>query len=495
MEWFPQHSGCCRPHPGQRHHCDPSGTHIPGTGTRSFIYSVPLSKVGNVAAMESNRQVITVTALTRLARRKLETDFPTVFVEGEISNLVTPRSGHWYFTLKDESAQLRCAMFRNRNQFMRFKPRDGMAVIVRGRVTLYEGRGEFQLIAEFIEETGDGALRRAWERLRDRLQVEGLFDEHHKQSLPLVPGHVGVLTSPSGAAIRDVLAVFGRRFPAARISVLPVQVQGEFAEHQLVRALAWANRSATEQQFDVLLVTRGGGSLEDFAAFNSERVARAIADSTIPVVCAIGHESDTCIAEFASDLRASTPSAAAELISPDTSEWLATFERLEIRLLDIVRRGVERRLLALNALVRQLRHPRTSLEANHQRLDGLEARLHTAIRGRTSQAALKLDGAAWRVRPPVQRVKAQRQNVAQLQARLLRGQMQHLTSAGARFEAAVQRLNALSPLATLERGYAIVSREGTVLQNADTVQVGDIVEARLRRGKLKANVTEVLPDA
>ena len=444
---------------------------------------------------DSNRRVMTVTGLTRLARRKLETDFPMVFVEGEISNLATPRSGHWYFTLKDESAQVRCAMFRNRNQFMRFKPRDGMAVIVRGRVTLYEGRGEFQLVAEFIEETGDGALRQAWERLRGRLQVEGLFDDRHKQQLPAVPRHIGVLTSPSGAAIRDVLAVFGRRFPAARISVLPVQVQGEFAERQIVRALDWANRAAEQQQFDVLLITRGGGSLEDFAAFNSEPVARAMADSTLPVVCAIGHESDTCIAEFVADLRAPTPSAAAELISPDSREWLAAFVGLELRLEDILRRTIERKRLALESLAKQLRQPRANLEANHQRLDGLEARLHAAIRGQISHARLRLIGATHRVRRPDERIAALGQHVGQLHSRLLNGETRLVRDAAARFDAAIQKLNTLSPLATLERGYAIVSKKGSVLLDAGGAQAGDTIEARLMQGRLRAEVTEVLPDA
>ena len=445
-------------------------------------------------AADSNRQILTVTGLTRMARRKLETDFPMVFVEGEISNLATPRSGHWYFTLKDESAQLRCAMFRNRNQFMRFKPRDGMAVIVRGRVTLYEGRGEFQLVVEFIEETGDGALRRAWERLRSRLQVEGLFDERRKRPIPPVPKRVGVLTSPSGAAIRDVLSVFGRRFPAVHIVVLPVQVQGEFAERQLVKALGLAQTRPAEEAFDVLLVTRGGGSLEDFAAFNSEKVARAIADSQIPVVCAIGHESDTCIAEFVADLRAPTPSAAAELISPDAGEWLAAFDGLELRLHEIISRALERKRHALNSQAGRLRHPRATLEQNHQRLDNLETRLQGAVSRKLSESALRLSGAASRVRPPTERTAALTRHVGQLGTRLRRAESRQLDTARARFEVSVQQLNALSPLATLERGYAIVTSEAGVVQNAEDVRPGDTIEARLREGRLQAEVTEVVPD-
>lgn len=420
----------------------------------------------------------------------LETGLPMVFVEGEISNLATPRSGHWYFTLKDENAQLRCAMFRNRNHLLRFTPKDGMQVVVRGRVTLYEGRGEFQMVAEFIEEAGDGALRRAYDRLRARLQVEGLFDDKYKRPLPHVPAHVAIVTSPTGAAIRDVIAVFRRRFPLALLSILPVQVQGEFAERQIVRALAFANQPRPDP-FDVILVTRGGGSLEDFAAFNSEAVARGIRGSTIPVVCAIGHESDTCIAEFSADLRAPTPSAAAEQITPDAAEWLGAFAGLETRLVQLMRASLERQQQALLSARRQLQHPRASLEMNMQRLDAIDLRLQSGISRTLREAARRTETTAARVRPPTAKISTLQERVTYLAERAQLIVASHARSARRNFEHTVQRMNALSPLATLERGYAIVSHDGGVLRTATAVKPGDTIEARLMTGAVTATVTNV----
>ena len=279
-----------------------------------------------------NREVLTVSDLNRNVRRLLEGEFPTVWVEGEISNFARPSSGHWYFTLKDSKAQLRCAMFRNRNQLLRFTPENGAQVTIRGRISLYEGRGEFQLIAEHLEETGDGALRRAIEELRLKLQKEGLFDEARKRKLPTVPRHVGIITSPTGAAIQDILNILERRFPAIEISILPVQVQGADSVSGIANQIEFANRYE-DNPFDLLLLTRGGGSLEDMMSFNAEIVIQAIAGSKIPMVCAVGHESDVTIADFAADLRAPTPSAAAELISPDMRELLESTVKSQQRLL------------------------------------------------------------------------------------------------------------------------------------------------------------------
>ena len=272
---------------------------------------------------QSNREILSVGDLNRAARQLLEGQFAMVFVEGEISNFARPSSGHWYFTLKDSSAQLRCAMFRNRNQSIRFAPANGQQVIVRGKISLYEGRGEYQMIAEFLEEAGDGALRRAFDKLKSQLEAEGLFAEYTKKVIPAMPRHIAIITSPTGAAIRDVLQVLKRRFPAINVSVLPVAVQGDEAPAQIVRALSQANQYV-EDPFDLILLTRGGGSLEDLWAFNTEPVARAIFASQLPVVCAVGHETDVSIADFVADLRAPTPSAAAELISPDGAEWQQT---------------------------------------------------------------------------------------------------------------------------------------------------------------------------
>jgi exodeoxyribonuclease VII large subunit len=261
----------------------------------------------------SNRDVLSVSDLTRSARMLLEEEFPNVFVEGEISNFSKPASGHWYFTLKDDKSQLRCAMFRNKNSRLRFVPRNGLQVIVRGKISLYEGRGDFQMIAEHMEEAGDGALRRAFEKLKAQLDREGLFDPAAKQPVPNLPNHLAVITSPTGAAIRDVLHVFERRFPALKVTIIPVPVQGDEAIPRIVEAIDLANRYS-DLPFDAILLTRGGGSLEDLWAFNTEPVARAIFNSALPIVSAVGHEIDITIADFVADLRAPTPSAAAELL-------------------------------------------------------------------------------------------------------------------------------------------------------------------------------------
>ncbi|MGH8173846.1 MAG: exodeoxyribonuclease VII large subunit, partial [Rhodanobacteraceae bacterium] len=270
------------------------------------------------------REILTPSALNRLARDLLEDALPLIWVEGELSNVSRPGSGHFYFTLKDSAAQVRCAMFKPRSTWLRFKPADGMHVVARGRVSLYEARGEFQLIVEHLEEAGEGALQREFERLKAQLSAEGLFDADRKRALPRFARRIGVITSPSGAAIRDVLSVIARRFPLADVEILPVPVQGREAPPviaSMIRAASAAGRH------DVLLLTRGGGSLEDLWAFNDERVARAIHASAIVVMSAIGHEIDFTIADFVADVRAPTPSAAAELLVPDAADLSRLIER------------------------------------------------------------------------------------------------------------------------------------------------------------------------
>ena len=278
----------------------------------------------------SNAEILSVSDLNKAAKSLLEGHFPMVFVEGEISNFSVPASGHWYLTLKDEGGQLRTAMFRNKNQRVRFKPRNGLKVLIRGKISLYEARGEYQFIAEHMEEAGEGELRRAFEALKQRLQTDGLFDESRKRVLPALPKHLAIITSPTGAAIRDVLSVLNRRFPALNCTIIPSQVQGEDATQQIVAALELAN-TFSEPVFDAILLTRGGGSLEDLWTFNTEPVALAIANSRIPVVSAIGHESDFTIADFVADLRAATPSAAAEILAPDKTDWMQQFDGLAQR--------------------------------------------------------------------------------------------------------------------------------------------------------------------
>ncbi|MGA7800973.1 MAG: exodeoxyribonuclease VII large subunit, partial [Gammaproteobacteria bacterium] len=284
------------------------------------------------------RDVYSVGRLNREVRAALEAGFALLWVEGELSNVARPASGHLYLTLKDAQAQVRCAMFRNRCQFLGFTPQNGMQVLVRARVSLYEPRGDFQLIIEHMEEAGDGALLRAFEALKQRLSKEGLFEEARKRPIPTLPRRVGVVTSPIGAAIRDILSVLRRRFPALPVLIYPVPVQGTDAAPQIAAAV---RRASERADCDVLIVTRGGGSLEDLWAFNEELVARAIHDSAIPVVSGVGHEIDFTIADFVADRRAPTPSAAAELVSPDQAEWLAQLRALDARLLQRLQRHLQ----------------------------------------------------------------------------------------------------------------------------------------------------------
>ncbi|MBQ62760.1 MAG: exodeoxyribonuclease VII large subunit [Gammaproteobacteria bacterium] len=415
-----------------------------------------------------NREVISVSDLNRSARRLLEGEFPMVYVEGEISNFAKPSSGHWYFTLKDDKSQLRCAMFRNRNQRIRFVPKNGVQIIARGKISLYEGRGEFQLIAEHMEEAGDGALRRAYEKLKADLLAEGLFSEARQKPLPAMPRHVGIITSPSGAAVQDVLNIMRRRFPAISISILPVQVQGDISATQIADALEFAN-GYQENPFDIILLTRGGGSLEDLWSFNTEIVARAVHASKIPVVSAVGHESDVSISDFVADLRAPTPSAAAELITPDVNEWLARVNRLGGAINDRMATVLAGHYSDLGHIARRLRHPGHRLQDLHQRLDDLESRLRNNLRYKLGTV-----------------------NLDEMYARMVTAMERTLERSQSKFQLHLQKLNTLNPLSTLERGYAIVSTpEGHIIKQADEVSPGNLVKARLAEGQITAEVRSI----
>lgn len=439
---------------------------------------------------DSNRQIISVSELNKHAKRLLESEFPLLFVEGEISNFARPRSGHWYFTLKDDKAQVRCAMFKNRNHMVRFEPRDGQQVIVRGRISLYEGRGEFQMIAEFLEDSGDGALRRAFDKLKAGLQAEGLFDETRKQPLPVMPSHIAVITSPQGAAIRDVISVMRRRFPAVHASILPVQVQGDESVAQIVEALTFANLYH-DDPFDLILLTRGGGSLEDLWSFNTEPVARAIAASRLPVVAAIGHESDVSIADFVADLRAPTPSAAAELITPDSTVLADQLTTLQRRLALSVMQKVQENEREVAHLQRRLRHPASHLNELTQRVDDLERRLSRSVTNILGNGRARL--AAVHLPSPATAVTSGHQRLARLQDKLEvaeQNRRRDLQSTLARLAA---KFNALSPLATLQRGFAIVTDadSGNVLLNSAETNTGKRIKARLSEGSLVAEVIEI----
>jgi exodeoxyribonuclease VII large subunit len=443
------------------------------------------------------REVFTVSRLNREARVLLERGLGSLWLEGEISNLSRPSSGHWYFSLKDETAQVRCAMFRQRNLLVRFAPRDGSRVLARGRVSLYEARGEFQVVIEHLEEAGEGLLRRRFEELKQRLGAEGLFESRHKQPLPRLPRRIGVITSPTGAALRDILHILARRFPSIPVLVYPVAVQGESAPREIEQALRLA---AARHECDVLIVARGGGSLEDLWAFNEEVVARAMFACPIPIVSGVGHETDFTIADLVADERAPTPSGAAERVVPDRAEWLRTFAVVTQRLSQSTRRRMNDLRLQLQVREQRLArvHPGVRLREHAQRLDELEGRMRLGIRRRLERdAALLAASRALLLRSsPAIRVQAQRIRLEAASRALAMGARASLSAARRRFELAGRTLDAVSPLATLDRGYAIVTDEaGRVLQDASSLRPGDRVEGRLARGRFSATVVGTEPGA
>ncbi len=443
--------------------------------------------------LDFERDIYSVSRLNSEVRAVLEGSFPLLWVEGEISNLAAPSSGHLYFSLKDGHAQVRCALFRSTRNRLRIRPENGMQVLLRARVSLYEGRGEFQLVAEHLEPAGEGALRQAFERLKAALAAEGLFDAARKRELPGFPRQVGVITSPSGAALRDVLSVLRRRMPGLPVVLYPTPVQGLDAPGQIVRALEIANRRA---ECDVLLLVRGGGSLEDLMAFNDEAVARAVAASDIPVVCGVGHEVDFSIADFVADRRAPTPSVAAEMVSPDREALgrrVAVLAQRAERALMRLQRESSGRLGALRSRLNSL-HPAERMRQRQQRVDELELRLARALERGLGQRAARLAASAARVlaATPEHRLNRQGQRLRDLRYRLHAALGLRLERGEKRLHSAVQTLDALSPLAVLTRGYAIVCShpEGELIRHSSAVRVGQQVRARLGSGQLVCRVEE-----
>ncbi len=441
------------------------------------------------------RHVYAVSELTGTARRTIEKSFPLVWVEGEVSNLHRPGSGHWYFSLADARAQLRCVMFASRNRFVRTRVADGMRVLVRCRLSLYEERGEFQGIVDHIEPAGEGALRAAFDRLRERLEREGLFAAERKRPLPAFPRHVGVVSSLSGAALQDVLAVLRRRYPCVAVTCFPVAVQGPEAVSQIVAALDRAQRAAEHPE--LLLLTRGGGSLEDLAAFNSETVARRIAACTIPVVSAVGHEVDVTIADLVADRRAATPSAAAELIAPERAYLLRRLDGFETRLSGRVleRIGLER--VRLKAASARLVDPVRALEQQMQRADELRERLDRAVAERVAAPRTRLATTRRLLHrtSPIVAIDAARERTRRGLHALGAGARRRVDSARRAVTGTMRTLHAVSPLATLDRGYAIVSRPdgtrwGVVVDDAGDLAPGEPIHAHLASGTVAATVRE-----
>jgi exodeoxyribonuclease VII large subunit len=438
-----------------------------------------------------DREIYSVSRLNREARAQLEGYFPLIWVEGEISNLTKPRSGHIYFTLKDEFAQVRCAMFRMRAMHLRFIPREGQHVMIRVRVSIYENRGDYQLIVENMEEYGSGALQLAFEALKQRLQAEQLFSQERKKRLPEAPQTIGVITSPSGAAIRDILSVLARRNPSIRVIIYPTAVQGEMAASEIVRAIETANRRA---ECELLIVSRGGGSLEDLWPFNEERVARAIAASELPIVSAVGHEVDITIADLVADLRAPTPSAAAELVSTDSGELLIQLQSQFQRLKRATQSRIYHHNQTLHSLKRHLKHPQQRINEQSQRVDELESRLLRATRHTILQQAEWLNALASRLngQRPALRVAQTKEQLHRVWGQLHRAMGRHLNQKRLILSSAAQGLDLVSPLATLQRGYSItLSEKREVVRGTDGVNIGDTITTRLAEGELTSQITNI----
>ena len=442
-------------------------------------------------------QVLTPSQLNTLARDLLEGAFPLVLVEGEIGNLSRPGSGHLYFTLKDARAQVRCALFKPKSQWLKFVPREGLKVVARGRLTLYEARGDYQLVCDSLEEAGEGALRRAFDELKAKLAAEGLFDAERKRALPAFVRRLAVITSPSGAVIRDIVSVLRRRFPLVEVDLLPVPVQGEGAAAQ-VRAML--QRADASGRYDAILLARGGGSLEDLWAFNDEALARAIAASKVPVVSAIGHETDFSLSDFAADLRAPTPSAAAELLVPDAAALSARLQGLHRQLLALQANALRQRMQrADRALLRlQALRPQARLEALAQRARQAQARLANAMQRRLERehAALRHADAILRATHPQRRLQLARARLEWLRGRPQAILAQRLQQDALHLRGLARSLHAISPLATVARGYSILQHaDGRIVRSVDAVAVDETVSARLHDGQLRLRVEGKEPPA
>lgn len=488
---------------------------------------------GKLAA-RAVKDVYPVSRLVREVRLMLDGSFPLLWVEGEISNLAMPASGHIYFTLKDSAAQVRCAMFRGRNQQLRFTPENGMQVLLRVKVTLYEGRGEFQLVVEHMEEAGSGALQRAYEALKARLGQEGLFDTAHKKPLPLLPETIGIVSSPDGAAVHDILHVLKRRFPAIKVILYPVAVQGETAPRQIAAAIQTADQ---RQECDLLIVGRGGGSLEDLWSFNDELVARALFACQIPTISAVGHEIDFTIADFVADVRAPTPSAAAELAVPEARQLVLNLHNLLQTLSSRIQQKLFNEQRHIRYLTQRLPRPQQQLKLQQQQLKRLQSQLDYSFQRRLQSKQQQLDylsarlphpqlRISWRQTRlqdlsqrfekafavqqqqfrqqsqnlnarlqrllPVSRLKQQQRLVESLSTQLNRLTRQQITDHKKQLVQLMRTLSVVSPLNTLERGYSITSdaESGNVIYRSDEVIIGQTVQVRLFEGELNCEVRD-----
>lgn len=442
----------------------------------------------------ANQSVYTVSRLNREIRTILERGFASIVLTGEISNFVAPASGHWYFSLKDDKSQVRAAMWRGNNRYAKFRPKDGDQVQVQARVSLYEPRGDYQVIVEQMEAAGEGALKQEFEALKMRLAAQGLFSSTHKKPLPTTINKVGVITSSTGAAIKDILTVLQRRAPQLEVVIYPCQVQGDTAHQGIIDKLQLAN---ARNEVDVLIVGRGGGSLEDLWCFNNEQLAHAIFNSQLPVISAVGHEIDTTISDFVADIRAATPSAAAELVSPDSNQLKQTIQHQKQRLYSAWRHQLHERSQLLQRLQSRLaqQHPANQLMQQQQRLDELQMRLHHAMEGRLSHQQRQLNQLNMRMQRanPGTQVAAAKYQLQQLSTRLVTVQKEQLYQAQSQLAQLAARLDSISPLAVLARGYSITKSEQGIVKSVHQVQPQQQLTTVVADGEIMTQVVCVQP--
>ncbi len=436
--------------------------------------------------------IYTISRLNREVRTVLEEVFPTIWVQGEISNLAKPASGHLYFSLKDNTAQVRCAMFKNRQSGLRFEPENGMLIMARANVGLYEGRGEFQLIIQSLQPAGAGALQLAFEALKQKLSAEGLFDEEHKKHFPSFPKSIGIITSATGAAVRDILSILKRRYPSAHIVIYPTLVQGEGAAKQIAATIKLAEQ---RKECDVFILARGGGSIEDLWAFNEEIVARTIFEITTPLVSGIGHEIDFTIADFVADQRAATPSAAAELISPDSIEVIAKLKHRQEQLIRSQKQSLHNFQNRLELLSKRVPHPKQRLMELIQRTDEYSIRLKHQVEKQISNKKVTLTEMAGEISKlnPTHIITGQIEKINILQMQFKNSMNRALEKAKDEVTSFGHMLNTVSPIATLERGYAIVTDQkiNKIITNSKHIQSGDKLRIRLASSEIDSTVDRI----
>lgn len=447
--------------------------------------------------LQTGHDVFTVSQLNQRAKQLLEITFTSVKVEGEISNLSRPSSGHWYFTLKDKGAQVRCAMFRSRTAQLKFLPKEGDKIIVRGKVSLYENRGDYQLIVDAMKPSGEGQLQQAFIQLKQTLGAEGLFSSEHKQKIPSNIQRIAIVTSPTGAAIHDILTVLKRRFPSIQVDLYPVQVQGQQAAQQIIEAINSINASSQQNKntsADVIIIGRGGGSIEDLWCFNDETLARTIFNSALPIVSAVGHEVDFTISDFVADVRAPTPSAAAEMLSPDQQEYWLKFDHLASRFKKSMTQQLQNKQWQLKNAQQRLQHPGDTLRKHAQSLDMLELRLQQSQNNRIRALSQRLTSAQQKLQQnsPANKLQHINSQLQYLQQRLNSSMTLLLTHKKEQLHNKALILNAVSPLNTLGRGYSILQdADESIVHDSHEVKKGDRLTARLGQGKLTLSVEKV----